>query len=315
MKRAAAIAALAFVLWAAASPSSAAEADLSQWRGERAMSDIARQLSFGTRAIGSPGHAQIIRFIEEEFAKLSLPTQQQHWTEVAGDRVLDLTNVIGRFAPSNPRRVIVGTHYDSIVRAYRDAAHPDAPMPGANNSASGVAVLLETARVLSQSLARPPIGIDFVFFDGEEGPLSLGEGDPNWFPLGSPYFANHLIELYGRGKPSEAVIFDMVCYEKLKLYPELASLASARSQIEAFWRIGGELAPTIFSMTPTQSPIYDDQLALNQAGIPSFLVIGFEYAPWFNTTEDTLDKCSPRSLEAVGRTLTRYLYRTAKAGN
>jgi len=315
MRQAVALAALAFVLAAVASPSLAAETDLSQWRGERAMDDIARQLSFGTRAMGSPGHAQTIRFIEAEFAKLSIPTQQQRWTEVAGDRVLDLTNVIGRFAPSNPRRVIVGTHYDAIVRAYRDPQHPDAPMPGANNSASGVAVLLETARVLSQSMARPAIGIDFVFFDGEEGPLSLGEGDPHWFPLGSPYFAKHLIELYGRGKPSEAVIFDMVCYEKLELYPELASLASAKPQIEAFWRIGGELAPTIFSRTPTQSPIYDDQLALNQAGIPSFLVIGFEYAPWFNTTEDTLDKCSPRSLEAVGRTLTRYLYLTGKAGN
>ncbi|HVM79243.1 MAG TPA: M28 family peptidase [Stellaceae bacterium] len=313
MRRALGILALALAL-AAVAPARAAEVDLSIWRGERAMEDIAKQLSFGVRAIGSPGHEKTAAYIEQELAKLSLPTQRQSWTEVTGEAILPLANVVGRFAPENPRRVIVGTHYDSIVRAYRDREHPDAPMPGANNSASGVAVLLETARVLSQSFVRPAVGVDFVFFDGEEGPVSLGEGDPHWVPLGSPYFANNLAGLYGRGKPSEAVIFDMVCYEKLKLQPEPVSLTGARAQVQEFWRIGSELAPTVFSTTPTQSPIYDDHLPLNQAGIPSFLVIGFEYEPWYNTTRDTLDKCSTASLEAVGRTLTRYLYQVGKSG-
>lgn len=305
---------IAAVLGVAAlgTPGFAAEIDLSRWSGDRAMADIAKQLSLGVRAIGTPGHEQTVGFIEAELRALSLQAQRQSWTEFAGDKMLSLTNVVGRFAPENPRRIVVGTHYDSIVRAYRDREHPDAPMPGANNSASGVAVLLETARLLGASLARPAVGVDFVFFDGEEGPIALGEGDPNWRPLGSPYFATHLIELYGRNLPSEGVLFDMVCYRDLKLYPERASLAAAAQQVNSFWSIGARLAPAIFATTPTPSPIYDDQLALNQVGIPSFLVIGFDYAPWFNTTEDTLDKCSPRSLEAVGRTLTQYLYLAGK---
>jgi len=304
----------ALVLAAVLPPARAAEVDLSGWRGERAMADIAQQLSFGVRSIGTPGHARTVVYIEQELAKLSLPTQRQEWTEVTSEATLPLTNVIGRFAPENPRRVLVGTHYDSIIRAYRDREHPDAPMPGANNSASGVAVLLETARLLSRSLVRPSVGIDFVFFDGEEGPISMGEGDPHWVPLGSPYFANHLAELYRGTRPSEGVIFDMVCYSKLKLQPEPISLAAARTQVQEFWRIGGEIAPMIFSLTPTASPIYDDHVPLSQAGIPSFLVIGFDYEPWYNTTRDTLDKCSPASLEAVGRTLTRYLYEAGKSG-
>ena len=314
MRRGLGLAALALAAMALALPARAAEVDLSGWRGERAMEDIAKQLSFGVRAMGLPGHEKTIAYIEQELATLSVPTQRQSWTEVTGETILQLTNLVGRLAPDNPRRIVVGTHYDSIVRAYRDREHPDAPMPGANNSASGVAVLLETARVLSRSFVRPAVGVDFVFFDGEEGPLSLGEGDPHWVPLGSPYFANHLIELYGRGKPSEAVIFDMVCYEKLELQPEPLSLAGARAQVQEFWRIGGELAPAVFSETPWRNPIYDDHLPLIQAGIPSFLVIGFEYGPWYNTTRDTLDKCSPVSLEAVGRTLTRYLYLAGKRG-
>lgn len=69
-----------------------------------------------------------------------------------------------------------------------------------------------------------------------------------------------------------------------------------------------EIAPRAFSTTSTRFPISDDHTALANAGIPSFLVIDFEYEPYFNTTQDTIDKCSATSLETVGRTLLRYLY-------
>ena len=180
-------------------------------------------------------------------------------------------------------------------------------MPGANNSASGVALLLETARALDA--AKPmPVGIDMVFFDGEEGPHSLGAGDPNWVALGSPHFAEHLGEIYPNGKPEQAIIFDMVCYKNVKFRPELFSLASTRKNAKRFWRVGTVIAPSIFASEPTPRPIGDDQVALAKAGIPSFLVIGFEYAPWFNTTQDTIDKCSPQVMEGLGKTLLTYLY-------
>ena len=123
--------------------------DLSLWSGARALNDIATQLSFGPRALGSHGHERAVQFISEELKKAKASVELQRWTYTSDAKVnYALTNVIGRFDASNPRRVIIGTHYDSIVRAYRDKVHPDAPMPGANNSASGVAVLLETLRAL-----------------------------------------------------------------------------------------------------------------------------------------------------------------------
>src|SRR5262249_47256973 len=172
------------------------------WSGERAMADIATQLRFTPRSPGTPGHASTIDFIRAELAKTSVDAVGvQRWRHREADGTeLDLTNIVARFDAANPRRVILGTHYDSIVRAYRDANHPEAPMPGANNSASGVAVLLETARAL-KTLPKPPVGIDLVFFDGEEGPRSLGAGDPDWKALGSPYFAAHLREVYTDRKP------------------------------------------------------------------------------------------------------------------
>ena len=248
-------------------------------------------------------------------AKLAGAVEYQRWTEFTRGRLLTLTNIIARFAPTNPHRILVGTHYDSIIRAYRDVEQPDALMPGANNSASGVALLLETARVMSGRGDQPTLGIDLVFFDGEEGAISMGEGDSEWSPVGSLHFARHIRDLYPKENPQEGIIFDMVCYNKLKLYPEKESLQIASEQVSRFWQIGAELAPNVFSLTPTRTPIFDDHLSLATIGIPSFLVIGFDYAPWFNTTKDTLDKCSTESLEAVGRTLLSYLYAASEAAH
>jgi glutaminyl-peptide cyclotransferase len=295
------------------------------WKGKQAMDDIAAQLTFGPRAMDTAGHEKTVQYIENELGKTKAATiKGQQWIDYGdktglaqtflgaartgkGSTQHAMVNIVARFYPDNPRRIIVGTHYDSIIRAYRDKEHPEATMPGANNSASGVALLLETERVLS-TLPTPPVGIDFVFFDGEEGPKSLGEGDREWRPLGSPYFTQHLEDFYPNAKPEQAVLFDMVCYKNLELNPEQQSLTKAKPETDKFWRIGAEVAPEIFKQDGVPYPISDDHDAFNKAGIPAFLVIDFKYDPWFNTTQDTIDKCSAASLEAVGRTLLQYIY-------
>jgi glutaminyl-peptide cyclotransferase len=279
------------------------------WDGQRAMAVIGDLLRFTPRSMETPGHQQTIEYIKAELAKTKAdPAILQRWVfRTDGGKPFAMTNIIARFQPSNPRRVIVATHYDSIVKAYRDAKHPDAPMPGANNSSSGVALLLETARVLSL-LPPPPVGVDFVFFDGEEGSKSLGAGDPDFAPIGSPYFAEHLHDFYPAKKPEQAAVFDMVCDRDLHLKPDQSALATARAQASKFWQIGIATAPSSFDAKPLPYAMSDDHTALTEAGVPSFLVIDFEYEPFYNTTQDTLDKCSPKSLEAVGRTLLKYLY-------
>ena len=304
------IGAAAAAVWLiAASPATAAEPQTDLWDAQRAMAHIADQLRFTPRAIETPGHQQTIDYIKAAMAKTTADTvtTQSFVTKSDEGKVLHLTNIIARFQVQNPRRVIVATHYDSIIHAYRDAQNPKAPMPGANNSASGVAVLLETARVLSLS-PKPDIGIDMIFFDGEEGPLALGAGDPHWRALGSPHFAANLKDYYPNRKPEKAVVFDMVCDKDLALQPELASLQSALPEVKKFWSIGHAIAPKAFIGQSTSYPISDDHTALSQVGIPSFLVIDFDYEPYFNTTQDTIDKCSADSLQTVGRTLLQYLY-------
>lgn len=277
--------------------------------GGRAMALISEQLRFTPRSLDTAGHQQTIDFIKAELAKTNTAdVVLQRWPyKTADGKSFAMTNIVARFDAANPRRMILATHYDSIVRAYADKSNPNGPMPGANNSASGVAVLLEIARVLSLS-PKPAIGIDMIFFDGEEGPKSLGAGDPEWHALGSPYFTAHLKDYYPTARPEKAVVFDMVCDRDLKLKPEPSSVASALPEVQKFWRAGAEVAPTAFDTHMTAYPISDDHTALAAAGIPSFLVIDFEYEPFFNTTQDTADKCSAESLAAVGRTTLRYLY-------
>jgi hypothetical protein len=305
MRRALVAAALCLGL---AAPALAQAPDLAQFQAKRALDDIVTQVSFGVRALGTPGHRQTVAFIEAQLRALGIAPHEQSGTVTIAGQAQPITNIIAPVYPSAARRLILGTHYDSIVRAYRDQDHPDAPMPGANNSASGVALLLETARALKAQPAPPGIGIDFIFFDGEEGAQSLGEGDADFAPLGSPYFAAHLAEIYRGAKPEGAAIFDMVCWREEMLRPELGSLQVAPQQVGKFWDIGRDVAPAFFSQAPTPGEILDDQAALAEAQIPSFLVIGFDYAPWYNTTGDTPDKCSEAALTAVGRTLLRYVY-------
>lgn len=282
---------------------------LESWDGKRALATIVDLLQFTPRAMETPGHQQAIDYIMAEVKKTKFENiMTQRWRASEAGRTMAMTNIIARFNPANPRRVIVATHYDSIIKAYRDSEHPDAPMPGANNSASGVAVLLETARVLSEMRDAPPIGIDMIFFDGEEGPISMGAGDPNFHSIGSPHFTEHLAEFYPNARPEKMLDFDMVCDRDLHLKAEQSGLHSAPAEVKKFWDIGMKIAPGAFEKQPAPYAIDDDHTAFQLAGIPSFVVIDFEYEPFYNTTEDTPDKCSVQSLEAVGRTLLKYLY-------
>lgn len=308
----------AAMLWVLTRPPKLPEVDalippalpVGMWDGQRAMRDIETQVSFGRRSIGTEGHDKTIAFIKSELAKTNARVETQVWT----DQGITFTNIIARFEPHHTRRILIGTHYDSVVRAWRDKENPDAVMPGANNSASGVALLLETARAIYNMPISVilPLGVDLVFFDGEEGPKALGSGDKEWVALGSLYFAKHLKEWYPKDKPEAAAIFDMVCYRDFVAKPELVSLKSAPMEAAKFWHFGRRIKPEMFSTEIMPYSMGDDHIALKDAGIPSFLVIGYEYDPWYNTTQDTPDKCSSETLEVIGQALLDYIYSKEK---
>lgn len=270
--------------------------------GDEMLALIDHQLRYGPRFIGSSGHKRIQTFLLSELDTLADQVVTQRWKVTSEQKELDLMNIVARFHPEQKKRIILGTHYDSKKYANLDVERPDLPVPGANDSASGVSVLIEIARVLANNERNTGIGVDIVFFDGEEG---LPDNDADWYPLGSTYFSEHLPELYVFQKPLGAVIIDMVCDKNLRFMQERSSLEYTPNEVKRFWDVGKTIDQAAFpSLTGLE--IHDDHTPLNLVGIPSFLIIDLDY-PSFHTRHDTLDQCSSKSLETVAQALLHYL--------
>lgn len=273
--------------------------------GREALSLIEQQLRYGPRFIGAPNRSRFQDFLQTELEALAPKVMLQQWRHKSRESEYPLKNIIARFEPENPRRIILATHYDTKKRADHDDHMSNQAVPGANDGASGVAVLLEISRLLGDSKDLP-LGVDIIFFDGEEGDPGLTHKDMRqWRPLGSTYFTQHLNDLYSGVKPEQAIVLDMVCGEGARIYQESDSLHAARLQTESFWKLGRARYPHIFRKGVPHK-IKDDHTPLNAVGIPSQLVIGFNYDA-FHTVKDTPDQCDANVLQAVGNTTMRYL--------
>jgi glutaminyl-peptide cyclotransferase len=255
---------------------------------KRAYQDIKIQLAFGARVPGSPAHQETGDWILTELTRAGWETSEQFASQ--GGHAI--RNLIGRRGSGSPW-IILGAHYDSRASADQDdiPAWANKPVPGANDSASGVAVLLELARSLPAEL---PGKVWLVFFDAEDqGSL------PGWdWILGSTYFAEHL-----EGKPDGVVVVDMVGDSDLNLYQERGS---DRTLTEAIWDMAGQLGYSDHFIPQVKHEMLDDHVPFLQRGIPAVLLIDFDY-PWWHTTGDNLEHVSVDSLEVVGNTLTGWL--------
>lgn len=297
---AAALPALALGIWLAVLSGCGAR-DTPVFDADSAFTYLLEQVEIGVRYPGSPGHRKTQRHLAGKLAQFGANVSLQPFEAVltTGD-TLQLINIIGNYNLEARRRVLLGAHYDTrpVADLDPDPANRDKPILGANDGASGVAVLLEIARLLRDN--NPPLGVDIVLFDGED---YGGEGQPLDFCLGSAHFARNL-----RGyRPEAAIIVDMVGKRDLVILMEGYSLAAAPGLLGELFDIAEELGIKQFRRErgPT---IIDDHLPLIQAGLNAVNLIDFDY-PYWHTLADTPDKCSPESLEAVGRVLLEYIWR------
>jgi glutaminyl-peptide cyclotransferase len=260
----------------------------SNFNGDRAYQDVLAQVSFGPRTPGSTAHIKTIQYItlELERAGWTVTLQQETWQGHA------VTNIIASRAGAVIPALILGAHYDTRISADRDTGQAvDQPVPGANDGASGVAVLLELARTLPEDV----IPLWLVFFDAEDnGNL------PGWdWIIGSRLFYEKLTY-----QPQAVVIVDMVGDSDLDLPIEANSDPELAAEI---WDTASELGYSQFSYQRSNA-ILDDHTPFVEAGIPAVDIIDIAY-PYWHTLEDTSDKVSPNSLQAVGETLLTWLRR------
>ena len=255
--------------------------------GPRALALVETQLEMGPRYPGAPGHQTVQRWIASEL-------EGQEWETAAASFPYageTLTNISASMGESSGPLILLGAHYDTRRLADRDAARPDLPVPGANDGASGVAVLLELARVLARRDLT--CEVQLAFFDGEDN-----GGLDGWeWAAGSRHFAQGL----GR-EPLAVVVVDMVGDRDLALPIERTSSPDLAAEI---WAAAADRGLDAFQAEPGPS-VLDDHTAFLSRGWRAVDIIDLTYPSW-HTTEDTLDKVSAESLDQVGEALVGWL--------
>ena len=274
---------------------------------DHAFEYLVAQCDFGPRNPGSEGYYACLDFIINELDQSAddIILQDFRYREQRYRKRYDLKNIIARYNPDASFQTIISAHWDTRPWADQEDNRQDRNQPiiGANDGASGVAVLLELAKIMGET--PPPIGVNLVFFDGED----LGvPGENETYCQGSRYFAKNL----PIPRPDEAINLDMVGDKQLHIPVEKYSLEYNPNLVRYLWGRADDMGLDAFDITP-QYAIYDDHVPLHEiAGIPAINLIDFKYpnpyANFWHTMNDVPENCSAESLEQVGKLMVDYIY-------
>ena len=274
---------------------------------DNAFQYLIEQCEFGPRNPGSEGYYKCLDFMLQKLEETAddVIVQPFSYREKRNKIRYELQNVIARYNPDSEFQTIISCHWDTRPWADEEELREDRNQPiiGANDGASGVAVLLELAKIMGKQ--PPPIGVNLVFFDGEDMGIP---GENETYCQGSRFFAKNL----PIPKPNEAINLDMVADKQLHLPVEKYSLEFHPELVRYLWSRADDMGLKAFDITP-QHAIYDDHVPLYQiAGIPSIDLIDFKYpnsyANFWHTMDDLPEHCSAKSLGQVGRLMIDYIY-------
>jgi glutaminyl-peptide cyclotransferase len=255
--------------------------------GQAAYQDVIKQVNFGPRVPGTSAHAQTVDYILDELRKAGWDANIVE----ANDNGLTAKNILAKRG-TGPI-TLIGAHYDSRRFADQDPdiSHRTDPVPGANDGASGVAVMLELARTLPKNLNKQ---VWFLFIDLED----QGDIQGQQWAEGANAFAASLTE-----KPEKVVILDMIGDSSLNIYYERNS---SKEISQSIFETAAQLGYQDEFIEQYKYSMMDDHTPFLQRNIPAVDLIDFDY-PYWHTTADTADKVSARSLQIVGDTIWTWL--------
>lgn len=295
--------AAALALLLGATPCPAGEA----WRAfdaERAFAHVSRLVEIGPRPSGTPEIERAREYLSARLHESGLTVRRQSFIEQTPRGPIEFVNLIAELpAPwtdrlpwRRPRTVIVASHYDTKWM-------PDIRFVGANDGGSSSGALIEIGRAAAAANLRPwGCRLELVFFDGEE---AIHEYGPSDGLHGSRYFVRRAKGEGSLGNLRALVLLDMVGDRDLSVLLPRGDPELTRRVLAAAEAVG---ARDRFRLSPTD--MLDDHAPFAAEGVPALDLIDFDYGPansWWHTAEDAMDKLSPRSLEAVGRTVLKAL--------
>lgn len=279
---------------------------------DSAYSYVAAQTAFGPRIPGTEAHARCIEYITEKLEKAGGETVIQDiiFIDSKGEK-RTVKNIKANFRPEAPVKILLAAHYDSRPHADQDSdpSKHSQPVMGANDGASGVAVILEIARNFG---ALPPnVGLEIAILDQEDN--GDYDSDDRLWCIGSQVWAD---ESKGKlGLPQAGILLDMVGGKNARFNPEYFSVLYARPLVESIWAVAHQIGYSDRFPAEVGGALNDDHIYLMEAGFPCVDIVenqNFEtgsFAPTWHTTEDTLENIDPTSLKAVGDVVMNFLSR------
>jgi hypothetical protein len=224
--------------------------------------------------------------------------------QVSRKEAVEMKNLIVRFQPEKERRIILCSHYDTrpIADQEPDPRKWREKFISANDGGSGVALMMELAQHMKN--LKLNVGVDFVFFDGEE---YIFERDRDEYFIGSKYFADNYKKNKGKVHYGAAVLLDMIAGHGARFPLEGNSMLKAPQVCNQIWQVAKELKCTMFKNQPGDT-VLDDHIALQSAGIPAIDIIDFSYEHWHRLS-DVPANCSADSMSEVSRVLSVWMQR------
>jgi hypothetical protein len=281
-----------------------------------------QQCDFGPRAMNTSGHEQCRQWIVDKFRQYGLQVQEQKATLTGYDGTpLNSTNIIAVYLPEQSDRILLCAHWDSRPWADNDpdSANWRKPILAANDAASGVAVMLEVARLLQKTDSlRPKIGIDFVCFDAEDWgvPQWTDTSDGDSWALGAQYWAQTFKVRPDKPNYRYGILLDMVGGQGARFYQEQLSKDYAPSVVSKVWQAAEVVGYGSFFVRNEGVGITDDHLPVNQvANIPCIDIIPYypdceasSFGPTWHTLNDDMEHLDKNTLQAVGQTIIQVIF-------
>ncbi len=287
----------------------AADIEQRDFSGARAFAHLKAICELGPRPSGSEAMRQQRAILAKHFREAGGHVSGQAFRirDRHTGQPVHMENIIVSWHPDREERLLIAAHYDTRPFPDRDPVNPRGDFIGANDGASGVALLMELARFMPDLKGR--LGVDFVLFDAEEYVFS----NQDKYCIGSEYFARQYRtnREAGRGPAYRAaIVVDMVAGRHLEIWQEVKNVSwpESRPVVDSVWSVAARLGAKEFIPRPKYD-VLDDHVPLrNIGGIPSCEIIdfGFTELEW-HTTRDLPAACSADSLETVGRVVLAWL--------
>ena len=288
------------------------------FNADSAFSYVKAQTDFGPRVPNTTAHKKCAEWLEQKLKSFGAETVVQNIQVTTFDGTLiNGYNIIGQINPESNKRIILCAHWDSRPWADNDPnpANHKKPVDGANDGASGVAVILEIARQLQ--IKAPAIGIDCIFFDAEDwgpGDSYTGRSLPEHWGLGSQYWSRrpHKDGYIAR----YAVLLDMVGGKGARFYREGISNHYAKEIVTKFWDAAGNIGHRAYFPQEDAGYVTADHYFINSiARIPAIDIIPYmaecresTFGPTWHTVNDTAENIDRNTLKAVGETVLYVIY-------